>query len=233
MPGRHVLITGTSRGIGEALAEHHLAAGDCVVGCGRSKSALSHERYRHVEIDVTDATAVQGMFRDLKKRFKTLDVLINNAGVASMNAIALTPVETARRVMETNFMAAFNFTREAMRMMRGSPAARIVNLSTVAVPLRLEGEAVYAASKSALETFTRIAARELAPFGITCNAVGPCPIKTKLTAGVPDRKIQNIIDQQAVRRWAVPADVVNVVEFFLRPESSMITGQVVYLGGVS
>jgi 3-oxoacyl-[acyl-carrier protein] reductase len=101
------------------------------------------------------------------------------------------------------------------------------------VPLRLEGEAVYAASKSALETFTRIAAREVAPFGITCNAVGPCPIKTTLTAGVPDQKIQAIIDQQAVRRWAVPADVVNVIEFFLRPESSMITGQVVYLGGVS
>jgi 3-oxoacyl-[acyl-carrier protein] reductase len=233
MPGRHVLITGTSRGIGAALAEHHLAAGDCVVGCGRSKSALTHERYLHFEIDITDAGAVQGMFRDLKKRIKTLDVLINNAGVASMNAVALTPVETARRVMETNFLAAFNFTRESIRMMRGSSAARIVNLSTVAVPLRLEGEAVYAASKSALETFTRISAREVAPFGITCNAVGPCPIKTKLTAGVPDQKIQTIIDQQAVRRWAVPADVVNVIEFFLRPESSMITGQVVYLGGVS
>jgi 3-oxoacyl-[acyl-carrier protein] reductase len=117
-------------------------------------------------------------------------------------------------------------------MMRKSPAARIVNISTVAVPLRLEGEAVYAASKSALETFTRIAAKEVAPFGITCNAVGPCPIRTKLTAGVPDKKIQTIIDAQAVRRWAVPADVVNVIDFFLRPESAMVTGQVVYLGGV-
>ena len=145
---------------------------------------------RTVALDVTDAAAVEGLFRDLKKRFKTLDVLINNAGVASMNAVALTPVETARRVMETNFLAAFNFTREAIRLMRASPAARIVNLTTVAVPLRLEGEAVYAASKSALETFTRIAAREVAPFGITCNAVGPCPIRTKLTAGVPDQKIQ-------------------------------------------
>ena len=134
-------------------------------------------------------------------------------------------------MVETNFLAPFNFTREALRLMRRSDAARIVNLSTVAVPLRLEGEAVYAASKSALETFTRIAARELAPFGITCNAVGPCPIETRLTAGVPDDKIRALIDRQAVRRWAVPADVVNVVEFFLRPESGMITGQVVYLGG--
>jgi 3-oxoacyl-[acyl-carrier protein] reductase len=231
MPGRHVLITGASRGLGEALAAHCLAAGDCVVGCGRTASAISHERYRHCLMDVTDAEAVDRLMRELKQTFKTLDVLINNAGIAGMNAIALTPLSAARRMVETNFLAPFNLTREAMRLMRRSAAARIVNVSTVAVPLRLEGEAAYAASKSALETFTRIAARELAPFGITCNAVGPCPIRTKLTAGVPDEKIQALIDRQAVRRWGVAADVVNVVEFFLRPESSMVTGQVVYLGG--
>jgi 3-oxoacyl-[acyl-carrier protein] reductase len=230
---RHVLITGSSRGIGAALAEHYLQSGDHVIGCGRSASPLTHERYRHCTIDVTDPTAVDGLFRELKRQFKTLDVLINNAGIASMNAIALTPVEVARRVMETNFLAAFQFTREALRMMRGSAAARIVNISTVAVPLRLEGEAVYAASKSALETFTRIAAREVAPFGITCNAIGPCPIKTKLTAGVPDRKIQAVINAQAVKKWGEVADVVNVVDFFLRPESGMVTGQVIYLGGIS
>ena len=231
MSGRHVLITGASRGIGAALTGHLLAAGDWVVGCGRTPSAVAHERYHHCTVDVTDAPAVDRLFRDLKVRFKTLDVLINNAGIAGMNAIALTPVDAARRMIETNFLAPFQFTREALRLMRGSTAARIVNISTVAVPLRLEGEAVYAASKSALETFTRIAAREVAPFGITCNAVGPCPIRTALTAGVPDRKIQALIDRQAVRRWAIPEDVVNVVEFFLRPESGMVTGQVIYLGG--
>ena len=233
MAGRHVLITGTSRGIGEALAEHHLAAGDCVVGCGRSASALSHERYMHVEIDVTDAAAVQGMFRDLKKRFKRLDVLINNAGVASMNALALTPLETARRIVDTNFLGAFSFTRGGVRLMRGSGCARIVNFTSVAVPLNLEGEAVYAASKSAVETFTRIAARELAPFGITCNCIGPSPIRTGLIAGVAEKKLEKLIAAQAVRRWAVAEDVVNVVDFFLRPESGMVTGQVIYLGGAS
>ena len=169
---------------------------------------------------------LSGCLRDVKQTVKTLDVLINNAGVAGMNAIALTPLSAARRMVETNFLAPFNLTREALRLMRRSAAARIVNVSTVAVPLRLEGEAVYAASKSALETFTRIAARELAPFGITCNAVGPCPIKTRLTAGIPDQKIQALIDRQAIPRWGVAADVVNVVEFFLRPESGMVTGQV-------
>jgi 3-oxoacyl-[acyl-carrier protein] reductase len=233
MTPRRVLVTGATRGLGRALAEHCLAAGDEVIGCGRGPSSLSHERYTHHACDVTDAAAVSGLFAALKRQSPTLDVLINNAGVANMNAIALTPVEAARRIMETNFIAAFNFTREALRLMRGSGAARIVNISTVAVPLRLEGEAVYAASKSALETFTRIAAREVAPFGITCNAVGPCPVETALTASVPRAKIQAMVDAQAVRRWAVPADVTNVVDFFLRPESGMVTGQVIYLGGIS
>jgi 3-oxoacyl-[acyl-carrier protein] reductase len=115
-------------------------------------------------------------------------------------------------------------------MMRKSPAARIVNISTVAVPLRLEGEAVYAASKSAPRPY----ADRREGSGAVRHHVQrrrPLPDPTKLTAGVPDAKIQTIIDAQAVRRWA-PADVVNVIDFFLRPESAMVTGQVVYLGGV-
>jgi 3-oxoacyl-[acyl-carrier protein] reductase len=230
---RTVLVTGATRGLGRALAEHYLAQGDTVLGCGRGETTLTHDRYTHCRLDVTDATAVAGMFADLKTRIRTLDVLINNAGIASMNAVALTPLDAARRVVETNFLAAFNFTREALRMMRGSAAGRIVNISTVAVPLRLEGEAVYAASKSALETFTRIAAREFAPFKVTCNAVGPCPVETALTAGVPRAKMDALVASQAIPRWAQAEDVVNVVDFFLRPESAMVTGQVIYLGGAS
>jgi len=231
MAGRHVLITGATRGIGEALVRHCLDAGDSVFGCGRTPSAVSHPQYTHFCVDVTAPAAVAQLFEDVRTQAATLDVLINNAGVASMNAIVLTPDETARRIVDTNVLAPFTFTRLAVRLLRRSPAARIVNLSSVAVPLRLEGEAIYAASKSALETFTRIAARELGQFGITCNAVGPSPIRTALVAGVPDAKLQAMVDAQAVRRWATTADVVNVVDFFLRPESSMITGQVVYLGG--
>jgi len=232
MERRCVLVTGATRGLGRALVEHCLSRGDAVVGCGRGPSSLSHDGYTHFECDVTDARAVTALFRDLKGRFARLDVLINNAGVASMNPIALTPIEAARRMIETNFVAAFNFTREALRLMRSSPAGRVVNLTSVAVPLRLEGEAVYAASKSALETFTRIAAREIAPFGVTCNAVGPSPVATALTDAVPRHKMDALIRGQAVQRWANADDVINVVEFFLRRESAMVTGQVIYLGGI-
>ena len=231
MANRRVMITGATRGIGKALAEHYLEAGDEVVGCGRTPSALSHPNYTHRCVDVTVAAEVDQLFEELRAKFVKLDVLINNAGTASMNSLALTPFESAQRIVDTNLLATFAFTKAAVRLMRGSGTARIVNLTTVAVPLRLEGEAIYAASKSAVETFTRVAARELGPLGITCNAVGPSPIDTGLIAGVPKAKLQAMIAAQAVRRWAVPDDVVNVIDFFLRPESSMITGQVIYLGG--
>lgn len=99
--------------------------------------------------------------------------------------------------------------------------------------MRLEGEAIYAASKAAVETLTRVLARELAPLGITCNAVGPTPIETDLIRGVPRAKIDRLLASQAIHRLGQPTDVANVIDFFLRPESDFITGQVIYLGGVS
>jgi 3-oxoacyl-[acyl-carrier protein] reductase len=228
---RRVLVTGASRGIGAYLVRHFLDRGDIVVGCARGAAPLTDDRYVHVEADVSDEPSVRALFGDVRKRFGGLDVLINNAGMASMNAVALTPFANARDVMMTNFMGTFVVTHAALRLLRSSKAGRIVNFTTVAVPLRLEGEAIYAASKSAVETFTKIVAREAGAMGITCNAVGPCPIRTRLTDNVPGEKIQRLIDRQAIRRWAEFEDVANVVDFFLRPESGMVTGQVVYLGG--
>jgi 3-oxoacyl-[acyl-carrier protein] reductase len=232
MTGRRVLITGSSQGLGRSLAEHYLQSGDIVIGCARGASNLEHERYAHYPVDVADEGSVRSLFRDVRARYGHLDAVINNAGIASMNPIALTPLPTARRIVETNFLGTFLITHGAIRLLRGSSSGRIVNLSTVAVPLRLEGEAVYAASKSAVETFTRITAREVGTFGITCNAVAPCPARTNLTRNVPEAKMQALVARQAIARWAEPADVANVIDFFLRPESSLVTGQVVYLGGV-
>jgi 3-oxoacyl-[acyl-carrier protein] reductase len=228
---RRVLITGTTRGLGRYLADHYLSTGDCVIGCSRSDSSLEHERYLHKKVDITDELAVRNLAMDIRGRFGGLDVLINNAGVASMNPVALAPPASARRVIDTNFYGPVVLTHWAIRLLRRSPCGRIVNMSTIAVPLRLEGEAVYAASKSAVETYTRIVARELGPMGITCNAVGPSVIRTKLTEGVPEDKLQRLLDAQAIKRAATGADVANVIDFFLRPESALVTGQVVYLGG--
>ena len=109
---------------------------------------------------------------------------------------------------------------------------RIVNLSTVAVNLRLEGEAAYAASKSAVVTFSQILSKEVAAYGITCNVIAPTPIETDLIRNVPAEKIQRLVDSQGIKRVGTFEDVANVVDFFVQKESSFITGQVITLGGV-
>lgn len=229
-----VTFSSPERAAGSAspLVQHFVERGDVVYGCSRSEAGLRHERYTHFQFDITHETDVEALFGELRARGGRLDALINNAGVAGMNAVALTTLDAARRIIDVNLIGTFLCSRAGIRLLRSSPTGRIVNLTTVAVALRLEGEAVYASAKSAVETFTRVLAREVAPFGITCNAVGPSPVRTRLTGSVPEAKIQKLLDRQAIHRWGETADVVNVVDFFLRPESGMVTGQVVYLGGV-
>ena len=164
------------------------------------------------------------MISAIQKRHGRLDIVINNAGIASMNHILLTPIATINRIMATNFLGTTLVSRESAKLMQRSRYGRIVNFSTVAVPLRLQGEAIYAASKAAVKSITRIMARELGDLGITVNAVGPTPVETDLIKAVPPDKIKNIIDGMAIKRLGTFDDVANVVEFFTRRESSYVTG---------
>lgn len=231
---RHILITGTSRGLGRGMAEYFLEKGDRVFGCARFSATLEHHNYTHFTLDLRDEKAVAGLFGELRKKAGCLDALINNAGIARMNAFALTPLKSLRETIEVNLYATFLVSQKAIPLLRKSPSPSIVNFTTVAVPLNLEGESAYAASKAAVETLTRIMAKELAPFGIRCNAVGPSPIKTDLIKGVPKEKIERLVKEaQAIKRMASVEDVINVVEFFMSPRSRMITGQTIYLGGIS
>ncbi len=232
MAGRIILITGTRKGIGKALAEHFLELGDTVIGCSRTAPDWTHDNYRHFELDVSDEAKVLAMFGEIKKTHGRLDALINNAGIASMNHSLLTPVDAVRKIFSTNTIGTFLFCREAAKIMRKKHFGRIVNFATVATPLKLEGEAIYAASKAAIVSLTETLAREYADFGITVNAIGPTPIQTDLIRGVPKEKMDRLLARQAVHRFGTYADVANVIDFFLRAESDFVTGQVLYLGGV-
>jgi len=226
------LITGTRKGIGRFLAEHYLARGHVVYGCSRGEPDWSAEGYTHVIADVADEKQVKGIFADIRRQQGRLDNLINNAGIASMNHSLLTPLSTVRKVLETNVVGCFLFCREAAKLMKKNDYGRIVNFSTVAVPLKLEGEAAYVASKAAVEGLTNVLSREFAGMGVTVNTIGPVPIETDLIRSVPEDKIQDIVKRQTIERLGRFEDVANVADFFLQQESDFITGQHIYLGGL-
>jgi 3-oxoacyl-[acyl-carrier protein] reductase len=228
-----VLITGTRKGIGRHLVDHFLQKDYLVAGCSRDDfDGPLPSGYRHYRADVADEGAVVDMVRDVHKTCGSITVLVNNAGIASMNHLLLTPLSTVERIFSTNVFGTFLVMREVAKVMSAARYGRIVNFATVATPLNLEGEAGYAASKAAVESFTRVAARELAPFNITVNAVGPTPVLTDLIQGVPKRKLDALLGRQAIQRMGEHRDVVNVIDFFVSRASDFVTGQTIYLGGI-
>lgn len=228
-----MMITGTRKGIGKYLVEYYCAQGYTVVGCSREAADYTLPNYTHYLADVADEKAVKAMFLDVRNKFGRLDVLLNNAGIASMNHILLTPMETVSKIFSTNTFGTFLFCREAAKLMKKNKYGRIVNFATVATPLKLEGEAIYAASKAAVVSLTQVLSHELAEYGITVNAMGPTPVLTDLIRYVPKAKMDALVNRQAVKRFGEMEDISNVIDFFIRLESSFVTGQTIYLGGVS
>jgi 3-oxoacyl-[acyl-carrier protein] reductase len=227
-----ILITGNRKGIGRFLTEHYLNAGFNVIGCSRNKTDFTHNNYLHIECDVSDEKSVKNVVKIGVEKFKKIDILINNAGVASLNHSILTPGSTVKKVFETNFNGSFYFSREVAKYMMKNNSGKIINFSTVAVPLNLEGEMIYASSKAAIEKMTKIMAKELSKYNIQVNAIGPTPIKTDLIKTIPKSKIDELVFSQTIKRLGTFQDILNVIDFFINKNSGMITGQIIYLGGL-
>lgn len=237
---RVFIISGSSRGIGKALSQHYLGCGDIVVGCARSTSDIAHKNYRHFILDINDEKAVVSMVRAAKKEFGKIDICLNNAGIASMNHILTTSYESAKRLVDVNFLGTFLLSREAAKAMisakisnkNSAKSGVIINFSSVAAPLCLEGETIYAASKAACESLTKTMAKELASYSIRVNAIALAPVQTDLIKAVPKDKINALLEQQAIKRFGEFGDIINVIDFFISQKSDFITGQIITLGGV-
>ena len=232
MMNNTVLITGNRKGIGLFLTKYFLDQGKNVIGCSRSESNLQHKNYIHFLGDVSNEKDVLKIVREGYKKFGSIDILINNAGKASLNHSLLTPSKVVEDLFKTNFNGSFFFSKACAKYMIKKKYGRIINLSTIAVPLDLEGELIYASSKSAIEKMSRILSKELSSFNITVNTVGPTPIETDLIKVVPRDKIEAILNKQTLKRFGTMDDVLQVIKFFVSEDSSFITGQTIYLGGL-
>jgi len=224
-----ILVTGASRGIGSALCTYFSGKGLPVLGLARS---LVHADFDTAVCDVTDPQALRVLAQRLLAEGRGVSVLINAAGIASMNLALTTPPATAEAIVKTNLLGTIYTCQQFVPHMIRAKAGRVINFSTIAVPLALEGESVYVASKAGVEAFTRTFAREVAAFGITVNCIAPGPVDTDLIKGVPDVKIQRIVDRQVIKRKFSPAEVCALADMLMSESASTLTGQVFHLGGV-
>lgn len=228
-----ILITGTSRGIGNHLARHFLSTGARVIGCSRSdQSSIDHENYSHFALDIGSEPEVVEMFRSIRSEFGRLDAAVNNAAVnPTLSLVAMTSYAAAEQTMRTNFLGPFVVAREAVKLMMRNKFGRIVNLGSMAARHEVQGEALYTASKAALNSFTRVLAKEVAAHGITVNVVAPAALETELMSSVDPVKLKEVLQRNAIPALGTFEEVSNIVDWLLKPESGAVTGQIIYLGG--
>jgi len=224
-------VSGASRGLGLAFAQALRDDGYAVVGLARTLPPDAPSGINFASCDVRDADEVRALTRAAVRDRGPVAICVNAAGIASMNHFVTTPGATRQRIMDVNYGGTANLMQAVLPGMIRARNGRIVNISTVAVRYDLEGEAAYVASKAAIEALTRTVAREVGDFGITVNAIAPPPIPTALLSGVPERSVEQLVGRQAIRRMGTAEDVVNVVRFLIAPTSSLVTGQVISLGG--
>lgn len=227
-----VVVTGASKGLGKYMAEQLLQGGYQVIGCARGQIEIEHAAFVACQCDVSKSEDRLNLIAHIRKENYPIYGLINNAAMGALNQFLTTPTEKVDQVMQANYIANFELSRELAKLMLGA-GGRIVNIGSQTLALNTPLEAAYASSKAAVETLTKITAKELAPMEITVNMVSPAVMDTRLIQGISQERIEYMLAQQA---WPEPlqfADVWAAVRFFLQKDAHRITGQNINIGVVS
>lgn len=238
------VITGAAQGIGHAIAERFAADGAVVYACDMKEGTMDSwaaecgERYGTkvvpVYFDVTDATAVKNAFMSAFKAEGRIDVLVNNAGVVFNKKIGMIMRPETELMFRVNVIAVIEMIQLVSRLMARNGGGSIVNIASVTAVLGSAGQSAYSATKGAIMSFTKSAAKELAPMGIRVNAVAPGIVKTERFAELYEEsgdKIDARIQKIALGRLGTPEDVADACSFLASDRASYISGQILGVDG--
>lgn len=228
-----MLVTGTSKGIGQYLADYYLEKGFTVIGCSRTACVVEHENYVHLVADIANEVEILNVFKYIRKEYKRLDVLINNAAInPAILSVAFLPYETIQKIFKVNVFAPIMICREAIKLMSRNKFGRIINMGSMATKHEVPGEALYTATKASVIAFTRVLSKEVSSSGITANVVAPSVIETDLSKAINQEALQEVLNRNAIKGYGEFKDVSNTIDYLIKEESNAVTGQVIYLGGV-
>jgi 3-oxoacyl-[acyl-carrier protein] reductase len=224
---RHVVVTGTSSGLGLTLAETLLAADFRVTGIARRvpPRQLSGD-YRHIKADLADLAAIPDLARDVVRTGGAPYGLVNNAARGADGLVPLMPDSAMKQTIETNLISPMLLTKHLVRPMISRGHGRVITISSIAASTGLRGLSVYGAAKAGLESFSRGLARDVGRRGVTVNVVAPGFLDTDMTSQISERNMERIRARSALGRCAEVEEVCAAVVYLLSPLASGITGRV-------
>ncbi len=240
---KKVFISGASGAIGGAIAKKFLDNGytviahyntdkagiDALIDYAKSQNAL--ERIFSVQADLSKSKQVSSMLESLTKSFKSIDVVVNNAGVGLYKLITDTTESEWDKLFAVNIKSAYQINNAFLGGMVSKGQGRIINISSMWGSVGASMEVAYSASKSALIGYTKALAKELAPSNITVNCVCPGVINTPMNARFSKEEMEELISETPLGRLGEPIDIANIVWFLSQEQSSFITGQIITVDG--
>lgn len=237
--GKTVIVTGSTRGIGYAVACAFLEAGASVMltGTGASVndvvSELKNKGYKAEGFigDLSVPSNAQELIDKTIEFFGGIDVLVNNAGITCDKLLIRMEEEDWDKVMNVNLKSTFLCTKAAARIMMKKRKGTIINISSIVGLMGNAGQANYAASKAGIIGFTKSVAREFASRGITCNVIAPGFIETQMTGALPEEIKENYLKSIPLGRFGTPSDVADLAVFLASEKARYITGQVINIDG--